>query len=232
MILFVQVYEVFTSKGHYLQILQDLRGHVPKVDHIFLRDVGFGVAPYIGLIHKDLMVLTALFERWDPTINAFYLPTGPITTTIEDLHRILRLLIRGEPIILLQTQDDAHPYVQDLFGNEAIDELVLQIQARGLTYYHFQSTLSSEEHLDFLRVIYLMGCIMCYDALDTSGRRFPWALMGFLRWMMTLCIIFAWALSLLTLIYRELYLLMQTPRAIIATSFILQAWAYKHIHIA
>ena len=58
-----------------------------------LRDVGFGVAPYMGRIQKDLIVLAALFERWDLAINAFRLPTGPITITMEDIHCILRLPI-------------------------------------------------------------------------------------------------------------------------------------------
>lgn len=204
---FVQVFEAFTPKGHYPQILHDLMGHILEVDHIFLHDVGFRVAPYMGLIQKDLAVLITLFERWDSTINAFYLPTSPITITIEDLHRILRLPIKGEPIILLQTWDEAQPFVWDLFGDEFADELMLLIQAGGLTYYHFWCTLSSKEHLDLLRDIYFMCRIMCYGALDTGGGRFPQTLMGFLHRMVTSRIRFAWASGLLALIYIELFLL-------------------------
>jgi len=58
-------------------------------------------------------------------------------------------------------------------------------------YYQFWRGLSEEEHLEYLCIIYLMGCIMCYDALDTSGGRFPWALMGVLHQMITLRMTFA-----------------------------------------
>ena len=82
---------------HYPQILHDLSGHVPNIDHTFLRDVGFDATPYMGHIQKDLTILATLFERWDPTINAFHLPIGPIIITMEDIHRILRLLPQDIP---------------------------------------------------------------------------------------------------------------------------------------
>lgn len=54
--------------------------------------------------------------------------------------------------------------------------------------------------------------------------------MGIVHQMVSLRMTFTWTLSLLALIYRELYLLVKTLRVIIATTLILQAWVYEHIH--
>ncbi|KAH9325903.1 hypothetical protein KI387_006081, partial [Taxus chinensis] len=37
----------------------------------------------------------ALIERWNPEKNTFYLPTGEMIVTLEDVFRILRLPITG-----------------------------------------------------------------------------------------------------------------------------------------
>ncbi|KAH9306811.1 hypothetical protein KI387_011215, partial [Taxus chinensis] len=48
--------------------------------------------------------MVALIERWDPATNVFHLPTGEMTITLEDVYRILRLLIDGEVVFQVDAE--------------------------------------------------------------------------------------------------------------------------------
>jgi len=46
---------------------------------------------------------------------------------VEDIHHILRLPIQGANIVLLQTREEAHPLVSELFKEDVVEELMVHI---------------------------------------------------------------------------------------------------------
>lgn len=44
-------------------------------------------------------LITTLIERWHSKTCSFHLPTGEASITLEDVWRILRILIHGERVV-------------------------------------------------------------------------------------------------------------------------------------
>lgn len=79
---------------------------------------------------------------------------------------------------------------------------------------------------------YLMGLVQCYALLDIGGGKFPWSLLPIIADMMQHSTVYAWASTLLSHIYRELFFYYQGHHASLSITITLQAWAYEHIAIA
>jgi len=58
-----------------------------------------GYVKMMDLVTCDSGYLTALVERWYTSTNTFLLPMDECTITLEDIYRIFRILIEGEPMI-------------------------------------------------------------------------------------------------------------------------------------
>ncbi|KAH9294131.1 hypothetical protein KI387_040665, partial [Taxus chinensis] len=65
------------------------------------KEVGLGGMCHYRCIHRDMGLLLALFERWDHVTGTFWLPTGEMTITLEDIHRILCLPVQGEQVYVI-----------------------------------------------------------------------------------------------------------------------------------
>jgi len=45
-----------------------------------------------------MVVISAFVERWYPETNTFYMPFGELTTTLNDVHTLLGILVTETPI--------------------------------------------------------------------------------------------------------------------------------------
>ncbi|KAH9291395.1 hypothetical protein KI387_043414, partial [Taxus chinensis] len=69
--------------------------------------------PQITLDHGLLM---AIAERWHSESQCFRLPTGEITITLEDVWRIMRIPIIGQPIQYVSDRAVLDGCIAQLFG--------------------------------------------------------------------------------------------------------------------
>lgn len=83
----LQARSVLDPRSRYPAILVEGRAILTDEDHNFLRVVGFDKGPYLERIEWEYPLLLALMERWDSSTSTFWLSTGPMTITAEDLHR-------------------------------------------------------------------------------------------------------------------------------------------------
>ncbi|KAH9313562.1 hypothetical protein KI387_022189, partial [Taxus chinensis] len=78
-------------------LLSQIRADVTLVEWTLINRLGLsGVCYYSRIAHNHAM-LQALIERWNLEKNTFYLPTGEMIVTLEDVFHILRLPFTGKP---------------------------------------------------------------------------------------------------------------------------------------
>ncbi|KAH9310160.1 hypothetical protein KI387_038071, partial [Taxus chinensis] len=79
-------------------LLSRIRADVTPAEWTLINRLGLSGIRYYSRIARNHAMLQALIERWNPEKNTFYLPTGEMTVTLEDVFRILRLPIIGKPV--------------------------------------------------------------------------------------------------------------------------------------
>ncbi|KAH9310115.1 hypothetical protein KI387_038026, partial [Taxus chinensis] len=136
----------------------------------------------------------ALIERWNLEKNTFYLPTGKMTVTLEDVFRILRLPITGRPVYQAGPSM-ARGAITVVFGSAAQD-----LTQRGLTFTY---GIMYATHLEATRLAVVLMIVVGYYALPrVGGGRFPKALMCIIWEMIERSVTFAWAPAYLAELYR------------------------------
>ncbi|KAH9293921.1 hypothetical protein KI387_040871 [Taxus chinensis] len=205
-------------------MLDEIREDLSDDDWDHLEAVGFGGMRFYRWIHRCRSLILALLERWNPSTNTFWLPTGEMTITLEDVHHITRLPVRGDPVYCISDAERGDT-MQRLYGDEA----------RGVRYssrdFDYQALYESERAGCPQMTMMMLG-ISCFTLLDSGGGRFPWMMMGVVAEMMEQCIVFEWAPTLLAQTYIELWAWTTHKHYGIDVGFLLQCWAHEHIAIA
>jgi hypothetical protein len=68
-----------------------------------LRQTGFEHVSKIRKFQMDLIMISALVERWRPETHTFHLPIGECTVTLEDVAVHLGLPINGMPLVSVES---------------------------------------------------------------------------------------------------------------------------------
>lgn len=75
---------------------------------------------YMPDITHNMGLLTTLAKRWHSEHNTFHLPMGEISVMLEDVYRILHILVTSE-LVQYDFQDHGGTEAcKDIFGDESI----------------------------------------------------------------------------------------------------------------
>src|SRR5262249_825579 len=90
---------------------------LPGFQKTILEEMGFAVFLSVLPFWIDVALLQALRERWDRSCNAFLLPWGHMTPTLEDVARLTGLRVPGDPVTGI-TQSDYRDLARRALGYE------------------------------------------------------------------------------------------------------------------
>src|SRR5262244_2062927 len=88
---------------------------LPLFQQARLGEMGFGLLLSVTPFWQDTVLLEGLKELWDGRWNAFVLPWGHMTPTLEDVARITGLRVHGNPVTGT-TLDDYRDLARLLLG--------------------------------------------------------------------------------------------------------------------
>src|SRR5262249_50110725 len=89
----------------------------PSFQRTHVEEMGLVVFLSILSFWVDVALLQALKERWDSSYNAFLMPWGHMTLTLEDVARLTGLRVHGDPVTEI-TQSDYRPLARCALGYE------------------------------------------------------------------------------------------------------------------
>ena len=81
-----------------------------------------GLMPFIRMVsrstpHMNSAAITSLVDRWRLETHSFYLHTGEMTVTLQDMSMILALPIEGQPLCIDTKCDKWRQKMHDLIGD-------------------------------------------------------------------------------------------------------------------
>src|SRR5262249_40623633 len=97
------------------KMLHAIHVTLPDFQHRQLHQMGFTALLSVTPFWIDVALLQGLKRRWDSACNAFILPWGHITPTLEDVARITGLRVHVNPVTGT-TLDDYRGLVWRLLG--------------------------------------------------------------------------------------------------------------------
>lgn len=158
-----------------------------------LAGLGLYHIPFMPELRSNRALLTALAERWHSETSSFHLPTGEATVTLEDVWRILRILIHGELVVY-------DPAV----GRVALHRLFECGDTElGIQDYEIGWDLLWVRHEWVVVLIY--GVIGGLLIPDRRGHRFPVGWGRVLEWMVMDGTMFVWGPCMLAMLYYYLH---------------------------
>ena len=88
--------------------------------------------------NMDAALISAFVERWHPETNTFHMPFGEMTITLDDIHQILQVPIRGRSC----TSDlDEAAVRQRIRADLGVDEEVMRSWKTGIPLTHLETTV-------------------------------------------------------------------------------------------
>lgn len=147
---------------------------------------------------------------------------------MEDIHHIYCLPIQDQQIQHVINQDSISLNIAIVYGVGSIDKVMSEMFSSDLPYLRYWRN----KQQGLLRASYLMGLIQCYALPYANNGRFPQLLLLIVASMLQQGMVYDWAPTLLSQIYQELFFYSLGHRASLSIIITLQAWAYKHIHVA
>ena len=173
------------------------------------------LSPLITVSYRSISkgLISGFVERWQPETNAFHMPFGELSISLDDVATILQIPVTGRSATYhgRMSYQDAYSLLLDALGvdpNEANDELQ-QVRSQSIRLESLRrrfSNISDEDGDDMIDCIvrgyllYLLGCTLL---TDKSGTRVP-------NIYLTLLInlervhTYAWDVAALAYLYRQL----------------------------
>ncbi|KAH9299899.1 hypothetical protein KI387_044122 [Taxus chinensis] len=146
-----------------------------------------------------------------------------MTITHEDIYRILRLSITGDPIEITPREQQQRALVR-LYGDRADDSEIVSGVVRIASQYRQDVPRSR-------RIVLIQMAISYFALPDSGGGRFPLLLLDCVCDILQFRQVFAFTDALIAQIYHELWMYTTGRRIGIDVSFVLHYWAYEHIAV-
>ena len=171
-------------------------------------------------IRSNSRLLTALAERWHSETSSFHLPTREVTVTLEDVWRILRILIVGE--LVVYDPAAGHTVLQWMFscGDEGL----------GIHDYEigWERLVAQHEHL----IAVIRWAVGGLVIPARRGHGFPVGWGRVLEQMVMDGVMFAWGPCMLGMLYYYLHQVAYRGGLSISVGVtLLLIWAYEHISV-
>ncbi|KAG8489225.1 hypothetical protein CXB51_017302 [Gossypium anomalum] len=210
--------------------IRNMTGPPSPLIEDYLREAGFWHVAMIGRGCKlDPKLISALIERWRPETHTFHLPCGECTTTFEDVHLQLGLLVDGDAVTGSVHSADWGAVCYELLG--AIPDNINggRIEMGWLrdTFPEPDDDSTELEKIRYARA-YILQIIGGYLMSDLSRN------LVHLRWLLKLVDFraageFSWGSAVLATLYREMCGATRPNKAKIGGCLsLLQSWARFH----
>ncbi|KAH9325253.1 hypothetical protein KI387_005431, partial [Taxus chinensis] len=126
--------EVLHMRDAIPELLETILPDVTDADWRHLELAGLGGFRYYRRVPRDVELMRALVRRWDSQTCTFWFRTGEMTITHEDIYRILRLPITGDPIEITPREQQQRALGR-LYGDRADDSEIVSGAVRIASQY-------------------------------------------------------------------------------------------------